>query len=476
MTDTMSAVTDETIGTDVTDKSASTRPSRLAERRAIRAASPARAAVGELADSGALDGLFAKIDGGELELTGDGGFVNELIKASLERGLAVELTDHLGYEKGAPDAAAFPNARNGTTPKTLATQAGDVDLAVPRDRDGTFTPRLVPKGVRRLGGLDEMIISLYAGGMTVRDIADHLEATLGTELSHETISNITDAVCEEILTWQQRPLDALYPVIYLDAIVVKVRDGAHVRNKSAHIAVGVDMDGIKHVLGIWLQHTEGAKFWAGVCADLANRGIRDVLIVCCDGLTGLPDAIEATWPQATVQTCTVHLIRASMRFVSYGDRKAVAAALKPVYTAPSAAAAEESLDAFAASQWGLKYPHAVATWRSAWERFIPFLAFPPELRRVIYTTNSIESLNYQLRKVTKNRGHFPNDDAVVKLLWLAICNIEDKRARERAKEKGRPAAERKAAPRLVEGLVVTNWKQALAQLAIAYPDRINPHL
>ena len=476
MTDTMSAVTDETTGTDVNDMPPSTRPSRLAERRAIRAASPARAAVSELADSGALDGLFAKIDGGELDLTGDGGFVNELIKASLERGLAVELTDHLGYEKGAPDAAAFPNARNGTTPKTLATQAGDVDLAVPRDRDGTFTPRLVPKGVRRLGGLDDMIISLYAGGMTVRDIADHLEATLGTELSHETISNITDAVCEEILTWQQRPLDALYPVIYLDAIVVKVRDGAHVRNKAAHIAVGVDMDGIKHVLGIWLQHTEGAKFWAGVCADLANRGIRDVLIVCCDGLTGLPDAIEATWPAATVQTCTVHLIRASMRFVSYGDRKAVAAALKPVYTAPSAVAAEEALDAFAAGQWGVKYPHAVATWRSAWERFIPFLAFPPELRRVIYTTNSIESLNYQLRKVTKNRGHFPNDDAVVKLLWLAICNIEDKRARERAKEKGRPAAERKAAPRLVEGLVVTNWKQALAQLAIAYPDRINPHL
>nr|WP_252974952.1 IS256 family transposase [Janibacter melonis] len=476
MTDTMSAVTDETIGTDVNEASAPKRLSRLAERRAVRAASPARAAVSELADSGALDGLFAKIDGGELDLTGDGGFVNELIKASLERGLAVELSDHLGYEKGAPDAAAFPNARNGTTPKTLATQAGDVDLAVPRDRDGTFTPRLVPKGVRRLGGLDEMIISLYAGGMTVRDIADHLEATLGTELSHETISNITDAVCEEILTWQQRPLDALYPVIYLDAIVVKVRDGAHVRNKAAHIAVGVDMDGIKHVLGIWLQHTEGAKFWAGVCADLANRGIRDVLIVCCDGLTGLPDAIEATWPAATVQTCVVHLIRASMRFVSYGDRKAVAAALKPVYTAVSAAAAKEALEAFAAGQWGVKYPHAVSTWRTAWERFIPFLAFPPELRRVIYTTNSIESLNYQLRKVTKNRGHFPSDDAVVKLLWLAICNIEDKRARERAKEKGRPAAERKAAPRLVEGLVVTSWKQALAQLAIAYPDRINPHL
>jgi transposase-like protein len=429
-----------------------------------------------LAASGALDGLFAQIDAGEIDLTGDGGFIPELIKATLERGLHTELTDHLGYEKGSPDASAHPNSRNGSTPKTVATQVGDVDLAVPRDREGSFTPRLVPKGSRRLGGLDEMIISLYAGGMTVRDISYHLEATLGTELSHDTISNITDAVAEEILTWQQRPLDALYPVIYLDAIVVKVRDGAHVTNRAAHIAVGVDIDGVKHVLGIWLQTSEGAKFWAGVCADLANRGIRDVLIVCCDGLTGLPEAIEATWTQATVQTCVVHLIRAAMRFVGYGDRKAVAAALKPLYTAANAEAARIELDTFADSQWGKKYPHAVATWTNAWERFIPFLAFPPELRRVIYTTNSIESLNYQLRKVTKNRGHFPNDDAVIKLLWLAICNIEDKRARDRAKDRGKPAAERKAAGRLVEGQVVTNWKQALAQLAIAYPDRINPYL
>lgn len=476
MTDTMSAVADEKTGSDVNDKPAVRRPSRLAERRAIRAASPARAAVTELADSGALDGLFSRIDTGELDLTGDGGFVAELLKASLERGLAVELSDHLGYEKGDPAASAFPNSRNGTTPKTISTEAGDVDLAVPRDRDGSFTPRLVPKGSRRLGGLDDMIISLYAGGMTVRDIADHLEATLGTELSAETISNITDAVAEEVLTWQARPLDAMYPVIYLDAIMVKVRDGAHVRNKAAHIAVGVDMDGIKHVLGIWLQQTEGAKFWAGVCADLANRGVRDVLIVCCDGLTGLPEAIEATWTQATVQTCTVHLIRASMRFVNYKDRKAVAKAFKPIYTAANADAAETELEAFAASELGVKYPHAVATWRAAWERFIPFLAFPPELRRVIYTTNSIESLNYQLRKVTKNRGHFPTDDAVIKLLWLAICNIEDKRARERARERNKPKANRKAPGRLVEGQVVTNWKQALAQLAIAYPDRINPHL
>jgi transposase-like protein len=247
-------------------------------------------------------------------------------------------------------------------------------------------------------------------------------------------------------------------------------------NKAAHLAVGVDMDGIKHVLGIWVQTNEGAKFWAGVCADLANRGIRDVLIVCCDGLSGLPEAIEATWTKATVQTCVVHLIRASMRFVGYGDRKAVAAALKPIYTAVDADAARVEFDTFADSNWGKKYPHAVATWQTAWERFIPFLGFGPDLRRVIYTTNAIESLNYQLRKIIKNRGHFPNDAAVIKLLWLAICTIEDKRAREREKERGKPANERRAQPRLVEGQVVTNWKKALAQLALAYPDRINPHL
>jgi putative transposase len=447
-----------------------------ADRRSDRADMPGSRAAAELAASGALDGLFAKIDSGEIELTGDGGFIPGLIKATLERGLQVELSDHLGYEKGDRAAAAFPNSRNGSTPKTVATQVGDVDLAVPRDRQGSFTPQLVPKGSRRLGGLDEMIISLYAGGMTVRDIEHHLATTIGTELSPETISNITDQVAEEVLTWQSRPLDAMYPVIYLDAIIVKVRDGAHVTNKAAHIAVGVDMDGVKHVLGIWLQTTEGAKFWAGVCAELANRGVRDVLIVCCDGLTGLPEAIEATWAQATVQTCVVHLIRAAMRFVSYGDRKAVAAALRPIYTAADTKTARAAFEEFRASKWGVKYPHAVATWEAAWERFTPFLAFPPELRRVIYTTNSIESLNYQLRKIIKNRGHFPNDDAVVKLLWLAICNIEDKRARQRAKEKGRPATERKAPGRLVEGQIVTNWKQALAQLAIAYPDRINPHL
>jgi putative transposase len=434
-------------------------------------------AVDELRASGGLDALFAKIDSGELQLTGAGGFVPELIKAALERGLQAELSDHLGYDKGDSDARYFPNSRNGTTPKTVRSQVGDLDLAIPRDRNGTFIPRLVPKGSRRLGGLDDMIISLYAGGMTLRDIQHHLASTVGTELSHETISKITDEVLDEVLAWQRRPLESLYPVIYLDALVVKVRDGAHVRNKAAHIAVGVDMDGIKHVLGIWVQQTEGAKFWAGVCAELANRGVKDVLIVCCDGLSGFPDAIEATWPEATVQTCVVHLIRASTRFVGYQDRKKVAAALRPIYTASNADAALEALIEFQASEWGRKYPNTVKTFEDAWERFTPFLAFPPALRRVIYTTNSIESLNYQLRKITKNRGQFPNDQAVVKLLWLAICNIEDKRARDREKEKGGSrATKRKALGRLVEGQTTTNWKQALAQLAMVYPDRINPHL
>ncbi|GAA1697671.1 IS256 family transposase [Mycolicibacterium murale] len=436
-----------------------------------------RAGVEALEASGALDELYSMIDAGEVTLDGKDGLIQQLIKAGLERGLQAELSDHLGYDKGDPEAALFPNSRNGSSPKTVATSVGDVELAIPRDRDATFTPTLVPKGSRRVGGLDDMIVSLYAGGMTVRDIEHHLVSTIGTEISRETISKITDEVLDEVLAWQRRPLESFYPVIYLDAIVVKVRDGAHVRNKAAHIAVGVDMEGVKHVLGIWIQATEGAKFWAGVCAELANRGLADVLIVCCDGLTGFPEAIEATWPDSLVQTCVVHLIRAAMRFVSYGQRKAVAAALKTVYQASDAEAARAALDAFAASEVGRANPNTVRVFTDAWERFTPFLAFPPMLRRVIYTTNAIESLNYQLRKIIKNRGHFPNDAAVVKLLWLAICNIEDKRARDRAKERGLGrGTKRTAEGRLVEGQVTTNWKQALAQLALAYPERINPYL
>jgi len=284
--------------------------------------------------SGMVDELLAQIDTGQIQITGEGGLIPGLIKLALERGLKAELTDHLGYAKGDPAGRELPNARNGSSPKTVASQAGPVELNIPRDRDGTFTPRLVPKGSRRLGGLDDIIISLYAGGMTLRDIQHHLASTIGTDLSHETISKICDEVLDAVDEWQNRPLEPLYPVIYLDALVVNVKDGAHVRNKHAHIAIGVDMAGVKHVLGIWIQAEEGAKFWAGVCANLANRGVKDVLIVCCDGLTGFPEAIEATWPLATVQTCVVHLIRNSMRFVNHKDRKDVARAIKPIYTAP----------------------------------------------------------------------------------------------------------------------------------------------
>jgi putative transposase len=356
-----------------------------------------REGVKALEASGALDDLYAKIDAGQVQLDGKDGLIQQLIKAGLERGLQAELTEHIGYEKGDEESALYPNSRNGYFPKTVATGVGDVDLAIPRDRDGSFTPALIPKGSRRLGGLDDMIISLYAGGMTDRDIEHHLVSTIGTEISRETVSKITDAVLDEVIAWQQRPLEAFYPVIYLDALIVKVRDGAHVRNKAAHIAVGVDMDGIKHVLGIWVQATEGAKFWAGVCAQLANRGVQDVLIVCCDGLTGFPEAIAATWPDSIVQTCVVHLIRAAMRFVSYGQRKIVAASLKPIYQAVDEDAALAALQEFAASELGKANPNTVRVFEDAWDRFTPFLAFPPMLRRVIYTTNAISNGSWLAR-------------------------------------------------------------------------------
>jgi len=432
-----------------------------------------RVSADDLVDADLVDLMMSRVDESGLRLTGEGGFLPALIKSVLERGLQAELADHLGYEKGDPSGRGAPNSRNGTTPKTLSTEIGEVDLATPRDRNSSFEPRLVPKGARRLaGGLDEQIISLYAGGMTVRDIGYHFERTLGVELSHETISKITEAVAEEVKAWQTRPLDEVYPIVYIDALVVKVRDGGHVTNKAAHIVVGVDTDGIKHVLGIWVQSAEGAKFWLTVLTELRNRGVKDVLIACCDGLEGLPEAIETVWPRAVTQTCVVHLIRASLRYVSYNDRKATAALLKPIYTAANEDAALDALAALADSNLGKKYPAAVAVWERAWDRFTPFLAFPPEVRRIIYTTNAIESLNYQLRKIIKNRGHFPNDEAVVKLLWLAIRDIEDKRARARAKERGVPANKRKAPARLVEGAVVQGWRQALNALSIAYPGRL----
>jgi putative transposase len=460
----------------VTERLVSETLEDMAARDGSKPVPPARAAarrlVAEMAGQGWLDELMTRSDDEGVQLTGDGGFLPEMIKAVLERGLAAELTDHLGYEKGDSAGSGSGNSRNGSTPKTLLTEVGPVEMDTPRDRAGSFTPRLVPKGTRRLGGLSDMIISLYAGGMTVRDIGHHLQRVYGTELSHDTISKITDEVLDEVKAWQTRPLDAVYPVIFIDALVVKVRDGNVVRNKACHVVIGVDTDGVKHVLGLWVQQQEGAKFWSGVLAELRNRGVRDVLIACCDGLPGLPEAIEVTWPQTVVQTCVVHLIRASLRYVSYGDRKAVAAALKPIYTAVNADAAFDELTSFADSELGHRYGATVAAWERAWDRFVPFLAFAPEVRKVIYTTNSIESLNYQLRKIIKNRGQFPNDDAVIKLLWLAILDIEDKRAAARAKEKGKARNTRVAPARLIEGAATQGWRAAINALDLAYPGRL----
>lgn len=440
----------------------------------VPAGKAARSAVQQLVDGDFLDLLFDKVDAGELQLTGEGGFIPTMIKAVLERGLQVELAEHLGYDKGDPAGRGSPNVRNGSTSKTIQSEIGPFGLDTPRDRAGSFEPRLVPKGARRVGGgLDEMIVSLYAGGMTVRNIESHLGRTLGVEVSRDTISKITDVVLEEVKAWQTRPVDPVYPIVYIDALVVKVRDGAHVVNKAAHLVIGVDLDGIKHVLGIWVQTNEGASFWAGVMAELANRGVTDVLIACCDGLVGLPEAIEATFPRAVVQTCVVHLIRSSMRFVSYTDRKAMAAQLRKVYGAANADAAQTALLELGETELGKRYPAALAVWERAWDRFIPFLAFPPPVRKVIYTTNAIESLNFQLRKIIKNRGHFPSDDAVVKLLWLAIRDIEDKRARERAKgpvKHRSPETAARAAQ--ASGTGTLGWKQALNALALVYPDRI----
>ncbi len=465
----------EQLDAQVLESAAAERPwlplSRMDQPDAV-GGDKAAVAVRELLDEQLLDQMVARVRADGARLTGPGGFLPELLKAVLERGLKAELTEHLGYDKHEAAGRGSGNSRNGATGKTLLTEVGPVPLDVPRDRAGTFTPMLVPKGDRRLGGLSDVVISLYAGGMTVRDICHHLQRTYGTELSPDTISAITDEVLEEIKAWQTRPLDEIYPIIYVDALVVKVRDGHQVRNKAAYLVVGVDTDGIKHMLGIWVQNSEGAKFWLQIFTELRNRGVRDVLIACCDGLEGLPAAIETVWPRTIVQTCTVHLIRASLRYVGYNDRKKLATALRPVYTAPTEEAAEAALLELSESELGRKHKAALAVWERSWEKFTPFLAFPPDLRKIIYTTNAIESLNYQIRKVIKNRGHFPTDDAVIKLIWLAICDIEDKRARARAAERGKAPNERTAPPRLIEGATTQGWKQALSALEIMFPGRI----
>jgi putative transposase len=401
-----------------------------------------------------VDDLMARVEVEGADLLGPGGLISEMTKKVLERAMDTELTDHLGYEKGDPAGRGSGNSRNGTSPKTVHTDIGTIPLDVPRDRNGEFEPRIVPKGSTRLKGFNERIIALYARGLTVRDIRKHLAEIYDVDLSPDLISKVTDAVWDELEEWRNRPLDVVYPIVYIDALNVKIRDGM-VQNRPAYLAVGVDLEGRKHVLGIWIGDSEGegSKFWLSVLTELKNRGAQDVLIVCCDGLKGLPDAIEATWPQATVQTCVIHLLRGSFRYAGNDHRKKIAAQLRPVYTAVSVEAAEKAFSAFE-NGLGKKYPAIVRLWRDQWETFIPFLAFPAEVRRVVYTTNMIESINYQLRKVTKNRGHFPNERAALKLLYLAVRNITTERGGE-------------------AGTGTWGWTACLNQLAIYFPGRFD---
>jgi putative transposase len=372
-----------------------------------------------------------------------------LKKALIERALGGELSHHLGYAPGAtrPEGATG-NQRNGVSAKTVRTDGGPLRIEVPRDREGSFEPLLIGKHERRFTGFDDKIIAMYARGMTMREIQGFLAEQYGTEVSPEFISSVTDAVMAEVTAWQSRPLEPMYPVVFFDALRVKIREDAVVRNKAIYLALGVLPDGTRDILGLWIEGTEGAKFWMKVFNDLKTRGVADILIAVTDGLKGMPEALAAVFPATTLQTCIVHLIRNSLEYASWKDRKPLAAAIKPIYTAPSAEAAQAELDAFEQGPWGHKFPTVVAAWRRAWDRVIPFFAFPPAVRRVIYTTNAIESINAQLRKIIKSRGHFPSDDAATKLIWLALRNI--------TADWGRAAH---------------NWKEAMNQFAILYEER-----
>ena len=402
-----------------------------------------------------VDGLMAKVAAEGLELLGENGVLAQLTKTILERALDEELTDHLGYERGDPAGRGSGNSRNGSTPKRVLTEVGAVDLDVPRDRNGSFDPVIVPKGVTRLARFNANIVALYARGLSTRDIRRELKRMYGVDVSPDLVSRVTDGVVEELRDWQARPLDPVYPIVYIDALVVKVRTSGVVTNRPAYLAIGVDVNGRKHVFGVWLgDGHEGAKYWLAVLTEIRNRGVADVLFVCCDGLKGLPEAIEATWPQASVQTCVVHLIRASIRYCSYQDRKKIAAALRPIYTAANPDAAADALDEFELDH-GDRYPAIVALWRAAWERFVPFLAYPPVIRKIVYTTNMIESVNYQLRKVTRNRGHFPDDDAALKLLRLAARDINTTRGG-------------------TAGTGTYRWREALNFFSVYFPGRLDP--
>ena len=398
-----------------------------------------------------LDGLLDKLlkDYKKPEdILGEQGLLKRLSKAILERALGSELTDHLGYEKHDPAGYGSGNARNGSTEKTLKGKDGEITIEVPRDRNGTFEPQIVKKHQTRFDGFDDKILSMKARGMTTRDIQGHLEEIYGVEVSPTLISNVTEVVAEEVKAWQSRPLDAVYPIVYLDALHVKIRDAGHVQNRAIYVAIGVKLDGDKEVLGLWAGQAEGAKFWLQVVTELKNRGVQDIFIACVDGLKGLPQAIETVFPKAQVQLCIVHLVRNCLNYVSWKERKTVAADLKPIYRAATSEEAQQQLAKFA-EKWDGRYPSISQIWGRNWEQVTPFFAYPAEIRKVIYTTNAVESLNMSLRKVIKTRGSFPNEEAATKLLYLAL---------ERAARKWtRPVAD---------------WKAALNRFAILYEDRL----
>jgi len=372
-------------------------------------------------------------------------------KALIERALGAELSHHLGYPPGAEKPSEVGNHRNGATGKTVLTEDGPLRIDIPRDRQGSFEPLLIPKHERRFTGFDDKIIAMYARGMSVREIQAFLVQMYNTEVSPDFISQVTAAVMDEVLQWQSRPLEAVYPVVFFDALRVKIREDAVVRSKAVFLALGVRADGSREVLGLWIEQTEGAKFWLKVFNDLKLRGCEDILIAVTDGLKGMAEALEAVYPRTTLQTCIVHLLRNSLSYAGYRERKALADALKPIYQAVSAEAAQAALEAFAEGEWGQRFPTVAAAWRRAWEQVIPFFAFPPEVRRVIYTTNAIESLNAGIRKIIKTRGHFPTDEAATKLIWLALRNI---------------TADWKK-PML-------RWRAAMNQFAILYGERFIP--
>ena len=369
-------------------------------------------------------------------------------RALIERALGAELSHHLGYVLGADKPQEVGNCRNGASAKTVLTDDGPLRIEVPRDREGSFEPVLIPKHERRFTGFDDKIVAMYARGMTMREIRGFLAETYAVEVSPEFISSVTDAVMTEVGAWQARPLEAMYPVVFFDALRVKIREDAVVRNKAVYLALGVLPDGTRDILGLWIEGTEGAKFWMKVFNDLKTRGVADILIAVTDGLKGMAEALGAVFPATTLQTCIVHLMRNSLDYATWKDRKALAQALRPIYTAPSAEAAEAELDAFERGPWGRKFPTVVASWRRAWDKVIPFFAFPPAVRKVVYTTNAIESINARLRKIIKTRGHFQSDDAASKLIWLALRNIT-----------------------AGWGRAARDWKEAMNQFAILYADR-----